>query len=108
MDSPYIVLKLERNRLRKVYITDILYCKADGAYTLVKTTGQKQFLVCSILKDMEQQLAEHRFTRINRTYLVNLRYCEEITTGRQPLLTLSNDEQLRISSHLLAEVKDLF
>lgn len=52
---------------------DILYIKADGSYTHVFTTNEKQITVSKNLKYFETALDGYfQFMRVHRSYLINL------------------------------------
>ena len=36
MEKEFIAIKIEINRYRKIYLNEILYCKADRAYSVIK------------------------------------------------------------------------
>ena len=57
-----------------VPIKEILYCKADGAYTSVYLNHKKKPVVISKnLGKLEEVLPENLFFRISRFYLINLK-----------------------------------
>lgn len=58
----------DRGALKRVPLTDILYCRAETKYTTLQT-AQRQYLVDLSLVDLEQRYPEH-FVRIHRSALV--------------------------------------
>ena len=54
----------------KVYITDLLYIKAEDHYIRVFTSNGKNHLVRGRLKDLEEQLPPN-FIQLHRSYIVN-------------------------------------
>ncbi|MCK4662324.1 MAG: LytTR family transcriptional regulator [Bacteroidales bacterium] len=107
MNRKFIVIKTEK-KLKKFFIDEILYCKADGAYSIIKTTDNKEFIVSKLLKVIENLLTEYEFIRINRSYLVNLEHCMEIIIGREPKLVLSNNEKLKLNNKNLKNIENKF
>jgi len=64
---------------------DIIMLKADGLYTKINTKN-KEYMIRSILKDVEGQLSEKKFIRIHKSYLINLNHVKafnskEVTIG---------------------------
>lgn len=60
----------DRGALKRVPLTDILYCRAESKYTTVQT-AQQQYLVDISLTDLEQRYPGH-FVRIHRSALVSV------------------------------------
>ena len=67
VESVYLTVQ-DRGALKRVPLTDILYCRADSKYTVLQT-AQQQFLVDISLADLEQRHPGH-FVRIHRSVLV--------------------------------------
>ena len=91
----YIVIKTE-SKFKKIFIDEILYCRAEGAYTRI-ILNNEEFITSKLLKEIEGNLAEYNFFRINKSYLVNLDHCFELLTGEKPELVLSNNIKLSVS-----------
>ncbi|MGC9162260.1 MAG: LytR/AlgR family response regulator transcription factor [Thiomonas sp.] len=60
----------DRGALKRVPLTDILYCRAESKYTTVQT-AQQQYLVDISLADLEQRHPGH-FVRVHRSVLVSV------------------------------------
>jgi len=58
--------------IRFVDVSNIVYIKADGSYSIVKMTNGKSCLLSRLLKDFEEQLLKHSFFRLSKSYLVNM------------------------------------
>lgn len=76
-------------------IGDIIYCKAENNYTLIFSNKKKSF-VSKTLGHYEQMLSEYGFFRINRSFLINLKYVERIEKSI-PEVILINDIRIPIS-----------
>ncbi|MFA8299544.1 MAG: LytR/AlgR family response regulator transcription factor [Hyphomicrobiales bacterium] len=107
MDSPFIVINISKNRYRKIYLSDILYCKAERAYSIIKTVT-KEFLLSHPLKNLEYLLNYNGFVRVNRSYIVNIEKCIELKTGNNPQIIMNNDEVIKPSRDNVSELKSLF
>jgi two-component system, LytTR family, response regulator len=77
--SPELKEKIPRikvnTRTGTVFInpSNILYCKADGNYTII-CTGEKQHLCSMNLGKIEEQLPNNGFVRLGRSYIINFEY----------------------------------
>jgi DNA-binding LytR/AlgR family response regulator len=60
----------DHNSLVKIEISDILYAEASDNYTLVHT-DKKKFIISSTLKAIEGRLANWKFIRVHRSFLIN-------------------------------------
>lgn len=67
----------DKKRLVKVSAEDILWVKAEGAYTHL-STPDRQFLLSTNLGTLEEKLKGQPFVRVHRSYLVNFRRIDAI------------------------------
>ena len=70
----------DKNELKSIETDDILYVESDDNYANIFTTQQK-YVVPHTLKSIEDQLSEHQFTRIHKSYLVNFKKITSIHEG---------------------------
>ena len=104
----FIVIKTE-DKYKKIYLSDILFCRADGAYTRFYLKSEETFITSKLLKNVEEELIEDAaFYRINRQYLVNLDHCQEILTKGSYKLVLSDGTKLPISRSRYKELIEQF
>jgi two-component system LytT family response regulator len=80
-----------------VDIIKILYCIADGAYTIVYLNDGKKIVASRSLGEFEQQLAAHDFFRIHHSNLVNLRHVKEFQKFNGGYVIMDNNEKLEVS-----------
>ena len=67
-----------QNGIKFVTIETILYCKAEGNYSLIHFKENKeQEIVTRTLKELEELLTEFNFCRLHRSYLINLNHIKE-------------------------------
>jgi len=52
MKRDFIPIKVERNRFKKILINDIIYCKAEGTYSVIKTISD-EFTFSKCLKEIQ-------------------------------------------------------
>ena len=53
---------------------EILYCHADNNYTHIHKLDGKSLLVSKTLKDIEHQMDNPNFFRVNKSFLVNIQH----------------------------------
>lgn len=76
---------------------DIIYCKADGCYTMIYLTGKQAKLVTRVLKDFEDFLSESGFFRIHNSFLINLRHVKRYVRGEGGYVVLTDDHEIDVS-----------
>lgn len=67
-----------KEKMVKVFIEDILYIEADRNYSKI-TTKNKEYLLGTTLKTMEDKLPRPQFTRVHRSFMVNLKQIDEVS-----------------------------
>ena len=80
-----------------VELNHIIFCQASRSYTYFHLQGDQKILVSRPLKSFEDLLLPYRFFRINRSYIINLKYIEKYSRTHQGEVTLSNGEILSVS-----------
>jgi two-component system, LytTR family, response regulator len=65
------------NRMVRISTSDILHVEALNDYVLV-TTDQRQYIVDTTMRAIEEKLPDDRFARIHRSFIVNLKKIEAI------------------------------
>lgn len=82
---------------------DLIYCAADGNYTLVylydKNGKVRKEVVSKVLSELEELLAQGPFLRIHRSHLVNLHHIDRFTKGSRLKLHLSNGSSVSVSQN---------
>lgn len=68
--------------------SNVLFLKADGLYTKVYTSS-KVYSVRETLKDMTAKVSAEKFTRVHKSYLVNIQYIEYFNS--KELIILDNN-----------------
>lgn len=64
----------------KVIIKDILYIEAERNYCRIHSKD-KQYLLVTTLKDMDEKLPKKHFIRVHRSFIVNVSQIQEIATS---------------------------
>jgi two-component system LytT family response regulator len=98
MKKDFVILTIGRNRLRKIFLNEILYFKASGSYSVVKME-KKEVLISKVLKEIEKLIEDENFIRINRSYIINLQMCLELKTGTNSKIIMKNNEEIKLSEN---------
>lgn len=78
-------------------VSDILYCKADDNYTEIYLENKK-ILVSKTLKYFEEALSSFPFSRIHKSYLVNVNEVVKYRKGKGGSVVISNGKELLVSA----------
>lgn len=76
---------------------DILYCKADGNYTIVFLKGNKKEMLSKKLKTIEELIGNTNFFRVHNSYLVNMEHVKELIKKDGYYLVLENAIKIPVS-----------
>lgn len=82
-----------------VSIQDIIAFEADGMYTKVSTTNDKEILVCKPLRHFVETL-QHipNFYKPHRSYLINLRFIKEYIKKDGGYIVMDNNLNVSLSN----------
>jgi two-component system LytT family response regulator len=75
----------------------IIYCRADGAYTEVVTQNEKNFLISKTLGRTQELMPLSFFERVHQSYLVNLNHIKKFRKGESPVAIMSNNDVVKVS-----------
>ena len=111
-----VIIFNSRDKLIRIDIRKIVFFESDGNYTYMITANKLKSCLTMNLAHTEQALANHlgvqahRFMRIGKRFIVNMRYIYQINILKQ-MLTLSDNElftfQLPVSKDALKKIKEL-
>ncbi|MFY0673927.1 MAG: LytTR family transcriptional regulator DNA-binding domain-containing protein [Bacteroidia bacterium] len=87
---------------KKVYFNDVLYVKSDDNYSVFNTQDNKKILVRIPLKNLEEELADDRFYRIHRSYMINSDKIQSFSNNT----VIINGENIPISNSHRKEFKE--
>jgi len=80
-----------------IYTCDILYCIADGAYTILHMVDDKKLVASQTLKFYEDLLLDLNFVRIHNSNLINTKYIKKVSRSDGGHLIMENGQLLSIS-----------
>lgn len=71
-----------------VTLSEIVYCRAEGSYTIFKLTDEREILVSKNLGEYEKLLESAHFVRSHHSYIVNLNQIKKFdkTDGGQLIM----------------------
>ncbi|AWV98161.1 LytR/AlgR family response regulator transcription factor [Arcticibacterium luteifluviistationis] len=87
-----------RNGYVFLNIVDIIWCKAEGNYTILKVRDGSQILATVPFKKIEDSLTLKPFVRTHNSYLINREQVRHLVKGKGYIL-MTDDEQIPISRY---------
>ena len=83
-DAPLIlndcIFVRHHEKMVKINIKDILYIEAERNYCRIYSKD-KEYLIVTTLKDIDEKLPQEHFLRIHRSFIVNISQIDEIATS---------------------------
>jgi two-component system LytT family response regulator len=95
-DKKRIILK-ESETMHIIQLDEILWCEADGSYTIFYLTQQRKIMVSKHLKEFEDYLSPNGFFRAHRSHLVNLNKIKKFDRSDGGIIYLQEGIALPIS-----------
>ena len=80
-----------------VPISSIIYCKAEGNYTLIIFKDRPQSLITRKIKHFEDLLTAYEFLRVHNSYIVNTQYIWKYVKTEGGTLLLDNKAEIPVS-----------
>ena len=81
-----------------IKIGEIIYCQAEDNFTRFHLSNGKEMLICRTLKHYQEALEECGFSRIHRSYLINLDFVTKYNKGKGGFVTLNTGVELEVSA----------
>ena len=95
-----------QNRVVVIKMVDIIKLEADGAYTRIFITGNKDFVSSYNIKTFEEHLDNRLFMRIHRSYIINLYKVTKIIGDKQLHVLMTDGSELEIARRLKNDFLD--
>jgi len=83
-----------RSGFKLVDPADILYCEADGAYTIVHLKDGSEITESTYLSVVEKKLPNGKFIRISRSFLVNIAQILRVDRKRREIVIQRSEEEI--------------
>ena len=80
-----------------VHINDIIYCKANGNYSIIYLIDGSHTIVSKQLCKVEKALPQEAFVRIHHSILVNLQHANYYNKQDGGVLIMKTGQQLSVS-----------
>lgn len=85
------------NGVKFIPHSEILYCIAEGNYTLIHLSSGKKISSSRTLKQVEQALPGGDFVRIHHSYIANLHHILSFQQEPEPVISMSDGKKLTVS-----------
>lgn len=95
-DKKRIILR-EAETMHIIQLDEILWCEADGSYTVFYLTNKRKIMVSKHLKEFENYLSPNGFFRAHRSHLVNLSKIRKFDRSDGGIIYLQENVALPIS-----------
>ena len=93
--SKKIIIK-DKETIHAIRISEVLYCEADGGYTLFHLKNHSKIIASKGLKVFSAQLERHGFYRIHHSFLVNQTHIARYNR-QESILVLENGASIPVS-----------
>jgi len=101
----FIFLTIKRGIKMKVFLNEILYCKAANSYTSFHLIDNTEHIISHTLKEIEEFLSEYGFYRINRSYIINPVQIKILDCNNKPSIILTDETKIDISTSKIKEIE---
>lgn len=109
-DEPVIlndrIFVRNKDKMMKIMIADILYIEADRNYSRI-FAGDREYLLSTTLKSIEEKLSGQLFIRIHRSYIVNLAHVDEVAESNVIIAEKPIPLSAALKEHLLERIQTL-
>jgi two-component system LytT family response regulator len=83
--------------LEFISLNDIIYCRADGHYTVIELTGSLTIISSKRIGEYELLLPSSLFCRIHNSYLINLKHIRKYIKGKGGSVIMDNGKAIEVS-----------
>ena len=73
-----IAVKTANSGIRVLALTDILYLKSEGRYTIISLKDNTSLVACKNLGIYEELFKDINFIRVHNSYIVNFQHLNQI------------------------------
>ncbi|MBL7933610.1 MAG: response regulator transcription factor [Bacteroidia bacterium] len=80
-----------------IKVSDVICCEARNSYTIFYLANNQQVISSKPIGDYELLLADAFFSRIHKSWLINLKHLKEYRKGEGGLVIMSNMKELEVA-----------
>lgn len=95
------------NSIHYIKVSDIIYCKADGSYTVFYLLNSRKIMVSRLLKEYEDLLTDFGFLRTHHSYLINMKKITKFDKTDGGQLILEENHSVPVSARKREQVLDI-
>tara|TARA_R110000765_G_scaffold371642_1_gene461921 strand:+ start:4779 stop:5516 length:738 start_codon:yes stop_codon:yes gene_type:complete len=95
VQNDVLILSLQ-DTFQIIDLKELIFCESDKGYTTFHLTSGKKHLASKPLKEFEEQLTKHSFTRPHQSFMVNLKYIDRY--DKSGTIYLKNGKKIPVSS----------
>lgn len=79
-------------------VCNIIYLEAQGNYTYIHMAGDKKFLVCKTLRQVEEGIRTDSFVRVHRSYTINMSLLTRYIKGKGGYVIMEGGAMVNVSA----------
>lgn len=95
------------NVIHYIKVNDIIYCQADGSYTVFHLINSKKIMVSKLLKEYEDLFSDFSFLRTHHSYLINTSKISKFDKADGGQLIMEENHSVPVSARKKEQVLDI-
>lgn len=95
------------NVIHYIKVNDIIYCQADGSYTVFHLMNSKKIMVSKLLKEYEDLFSDFSFLRTHHSYLINTSKISKFDKADGGQLIMDENHSVPVSARKKEQVLDI-
>ncbi|HYC87428.1 MAG TPA: LytTR family DNA-binding domain-containing protein [Chryseosolibacter sp.] len=95
------------DKVHLVFVSDIVRCESQGAYTLFHLQHGRQVLATKNLREFEILLDDHGFIRVHHSHLINFAHMKEYVKKDGGYAVMSDGSQIPVSTRKRSDLLNL-
>lgn len=95
------------NVIHYIKVNDIIYCQADGSYTVFYLMNSKKIMVSKLLKEYEDLFSDFSFLRTHHSYLINTSKISKFDKADGGQLIMEESHSVPVSARKKEQVLDI-
>jgi two-component system LytT family response regulator len=95
------------NVIHYIKVNDIIYCQADGSYTVFYLMNSRKIMVSKLLKEYEDLFADFSFLRTHHSYLINTSKISKFDKADGGQLIMEESHHVPVSARKKEQVLEI-